>query len=511
MKYPTTKIIFLFFTLLLAACKSKDVITPPVVITVVKDTVILNPTGYSPLAATIAVETSAPSKISIRVVGKNGAETDVINDFTDVSTTHEVPVLGLYADYDNIVELVFKDAAGSEGARKSYTVKTGPLPVGVFPAITIDTKKTGMAEGLNLVSYFGYSGSPAPQMPFVFDAFGEVRWYLDFRTSPVLNTLFYDNGPEKLQNDNLYFGDGATHTIYEVDFLGKTINTWEMPGYEFHHNVQEKPNGNFLVTVNKIGNTATTEDFIIEIDRNTKQIIRTWDLRQSLQNFRNALTGDPVDWFHANALIYDESDNTIIVSGRTQGVVKLDQNNNVVWILSCHRGWGTAGNGADLKNFLLQPLDKNNQPITDPAVLDGSANHPDFEWCWYQHSPQIMPNGNLILFDNGSDLRNFVVGPKYSRAVEYDINKTNKTIKQVWEYGKERGVATYSKIVSDVDYLPASNHVIFSPGAVDNVTKYGKMIELDYATKDVLFEATLTPLQTYFGVTLHRTERMKLY
>jgi len=179
--------------------------------------------------------------------------------------------------------------------------------------------------------------------------------------------------------------------------------------------------------------------------------------------------------------------------------------------MGCHKGWGTAGNGADLNNFLLQPLDKNDQPILDNNVLKGNTNHPDFEWNWYQHAPLLMPNGNVMLFDNGGDARNFSGSGQYSRAVEYEINAANKTVKQRWEYGKSRGAATFSHIVSDVDFLTGDNHVIFSPGAVNNTTNYGKVVEVDYATQNILFEATLTPPQSFYGITFHRTERLNLY
>lgn len=210
-------------------------------------------------------------------------------------------------------------------------------------------------------------------------------------------------------------------------------------------------------------------------------------------------------------MIYDTSDNTIIISGRTQGVVKLNSNNKVIWILGCHKGWGLAGDGTDLNNYLLQPLDKDNMPITDQDVLDGNSNHPDFEWNWYQHAPMLMLDGNVMLFDNGGDNRNFSGSGQYSRAVEYEIDATHKTVKQIWEYGKERGAATFAPIVSDVDFISSDNHVIFSPGSVNNSSVYGKVIELDYTTKDVFFEATLRPVQTVGNITFHRTERMKLY
>ncbi len=499
--------------LLLSACSAKDSVAPPPTggFTIRNDVVNLNQAGYAPLTAVIHVETSAASKVTITVVGRRGTPSDVVKAFDDLGTTHNVPVLGLYPDFDNTVQLVFADAAGTELGRKSYTVRPGALPAGVLPAITIDTKKAGLfASGMTLVSYFGYATNSFPQSPFIFDEFGDVRWYLDFRSSPTLSTLFFDNGMERLQNGNLYFGDVNSGAIYEIDMLGRVLNTWSLQGYVFHHNVQEKPNGNFLVTVTKTG-IPTTEDFIIEIDRTTKQIIRTWDLRASLDATRRTLIGDATDWIHVNAVVYDPSDSTIIISGRTQGVVKLDASNRVVWILGAHKGWGTAGNGTPLAPFLLQPLDATGQPITDALVLNGDANHPDFEWNWYQHAPLVMANGDIMLFDNGGTNRNFSGSGRYSRAVQYRINAAAKTVRQVWTYGKERSAETFSAIVSDVDVLSPSNHVVFSPGAVVNGTKYGKVIEMDYPTKDVVFEATLTPPQTFFNITLHRSERLSLY
>ena len=231
-----------------------------------------------------------------------------------------------------------------------------------------------------------------------------------------------------------------------------------------------------------------------------------------MQNTRTAWTGDSVDWFHANAVTYDPTDDTIIVSGRTQGTVKLTANNEVVWILAPHREWGQAGNGVDLNTLLLDPLDAQGQVISDLQVLDGAVNHPDFEWSWYQHAPLITPEGNLMLLDNG-DNRNYLGNELYSRAVEYKIDETDMTIQQIWQYGKERGAETYSRIVSDVDYIANEDHVIFSPGAVSfNGSLYGKSIEVAYPSGELIFEATIIPPMAFFDIiTLHRTERLTLY
>ncbi|MDX1640567.1 MAG: aryl-sulfate sulfotransferase, partial [Balneolaceae bacterium] len=396
-----------------------------------------------------------------------------------------------------------------------YVIETGPVNENL-PEITIDVPKMfDLGEGWTLVSYYGYAENRVPHHPFIFDSFGDIRWYGDFRSDPVLDKLNYNDGMERLQNGNFYFGFAepreveAEHAdkIYEMNMLGEIINIWEMPGYTFHHEVHEKPNGNFVVTVDKIGE-PTVEDYIIEIDRNSGEIINEWNLNESLDNTRRVLTDDEEDWFHANAVLYDDRDNTIIVSGRTQGVVKLTEQNEVVWIMGPGKSWGENEAGVDLGSLVLNPLDAEGDLIADQDVWGGSDNHEDFEWNWYQHAPMIMPNGNILLFDNG-DNRNFKGTGPYSRAVEFKVDEEALTIQQVWEYGKERGEETYSRIVSDVDYLEEDKSVIFSPGAIDFGKRYGKIVEIDYNSGNVVFEATITPPNGF--VTFHRTERLSLY
>lgn len=481
--------------------------------------VSLNPSGFAPLSAIIELETSEDVRISMRIVGRNGSGSDFVHEFPDTGSVLSIPVHGLYPDHLNFVDLTFYSSNGSDLGTERFEIQTEPL-IGAMPQVIIEeARRSEMAEGMTLVSYFGHNGATFPQRPFIFDSYGDIRWYLDFNASPELGALFFDDGMERLMNGNFYFGSGGTsfglsggiNKIYEVDLFGNTINTWDMPGYSFHHEVHEKPNGNFLVTVNKDG-APTVEDFVIEIDRQTNDIVNVWDLNLALQNTRTAWTDDAVDWFHANAVLYDASDNTIIVSGRTQALVKLTANNEVVWILAPHREWGMSGAGVDLNSKLLNPLDKDGQLINDNSVLEGTVNHPDFEWNWYQHAPLITPDGNIMLFDNG-DNRNYVASGPYSRAVEFRVDETNQTVQQVWQYGKERGGETFSSIVSDVDYLPNDDHILFSPGAVlFEGGIFGKSVEIDYSSGSVLFEARIVPPTAFFNIiTLHRTERLSLY
>ena len=426
----------------------------------------LNPSGNAPLSALVKFTNLYSGYTEIVVKGKHGINSDVIQKFNDNGTSHSIPILGLYPNYVNTVE-IFVVNNKNIGIKSTINITTGNLPVNVPNYIHTDVMNlSNMMPGFNMVS--GFSGYPTPpSTPYMTDAYGDIRWCLDFSNQPTLKTLFYDCGVAPLKDGNYYFGDIGSKAIWEVDALGKIIDDWPLLGYNFHHNVYEKPNGNFLVTVTNpnsthTNGTPTIEDYIIEIDRVSKKIINTWDLKQSLNEYRQILGSDPTDWIHCNGVVYDSSDSTIIVSGRVQGVVKLDYANNVKWILGPHLGWGQNRRGQNLDQYLLTPLDASGNAITDTLVTEGYTNATDFEWNWYQHCPTLMPNGDLMVFDNGSN-RNYNPNPAhhYSRAVEFKINEANMTVQQIWAYGEQRNEDTFSLIISSVQYDPVSNHVIF--------------------------------------------------
>ncbi|MEL7533161.1 MAG: aryl-sulfate sulfotransferase [Bacteroidota bacterium] len=499
---------------LLASCKEEVPITP---FSYSDLSIALNPTERSPLGAKISLKTPEQSSVQIRVIGKNGALSDVIHTISDLTQEHDWTILGLYPDYLNQVEAQFYDAAGQRIGSDTFEIQTGPL-LADMPEIELSvTQPAAMTPGMNLVSYFGYEQNFLPLRPFMFDAFGDIRWYLDYQEDARLSNLFYDTGVNRLQNGNLFFGNNNNDSIYEIDMLGEIQNAWGLNAYAFHHMVIEKPNGNFLLTATD-RNKPTVEDIVLEIDRSAGSIVNLWDINQSLDNSRRAWPTDlhdlEVDWFHGNGLAYDPADDGIVVSGRSQCAVKLSPSNEVIWIIAPHKDWQQAGNGEDLKEFLLQPIDAQGNAITDSLVLNGQSNHPDFSWAWYQHSPVVLPNGNVLLFDNG-DNRNYLGnGPdSYSRSVEYKIDAAAQTIQQVWAFGQENGAAGFSRVVSKTTYSVADDHVFLSPGAISfNGEAYGLVQEIDRASDALIFEAKVIPPVAAFGIlTFHNSQRLTLY
>ena len=83
----------------------------------------------------------------------------------------------------------------------------------------------------------------------------------------------------------------------------------------------------------------------------------------------------------------------------------------------------------------------------------------------------ITPKGEVFLFDNGNNKsknkEDYVEAKdSYSRGVIYKIDTEKMEIKQVFEYGKERGSDFYSPYISDVDYLSDNHYIIHSGGIV---------------------------------------------
>jgi arylsulfate sulfotransferase len=268
--------------------------------------------------------------------------------------------------------------------------------------------------------------------------------------------------------------------------------------YQIHHDIVELPNGDLLLAVRKKntyieidGNQYLSgNDFIVLYSREKSEILKEWDLAKHLDVSRADLSnGVNGDWLHMNGLAFDLKDSSIIVSCRKQGLVKISWQDELEWILAPKKNWGKSGrngDGFDTRPYLLTAVNSNAEPYST-EVQNGGVSPEDFDFPWGQHAPELLPNGNIILFDNGY-LRNFKFGVNYSRAVEYKINEQTRTAEQIWQYGKERGKDFFSMLISDVDYLYNSKNILITSGYIAH---NGKIVEVNYPEGTEVFEATL--------------------
>lgn len=484
-----------------------------------KSQVKLNPTGYAPLSAQLTYSAPVEGKIKMRIKSKNKNVEDITHLFTKYGYNHQIYLHGLYANYNNTVYISLTDKDGNERATDSVTIKTEPISI-AMPEIRVSKSDASKMEaGLTLVSYIGDHEYDTSR-PFMIDAAGEVRWFLSLKGHPLLQYFAACSGLKRLKDGNFLTAGLASGLIYELNMVGEVIKTWDIgaKGYDFHRDIIEIPNGNFiLAATNKNSVGGYVFDEMIEVNRETGAIVTVWDFKQSLDENRKEYTDhfSPKDWAHQNGIAYSESDDAVIVSHRFQGVAKLDRNNRVKWILSPHRGWTKNRRNEMLAPYLLQPLDGAGNKIQDEDVKNGYRASDSFDWSWGAHCPVLLSDGKLLLFDNGYYRHYDAEKDKpYSRAVEYRISESGMTIQQTWEFGKELGKNGYSSIVSSAQYLPQTDHILFGSGAIGFVGKDvnaqggGRIVEVDYKTKQIVFDVEMQVPNFYV---FHRVMRIALY
>jgi arylsulfate sulfotransferase len=469
-----------------------------------------NPNGIAPLTAIASFESTNPLNIEIKING----ELPITYQFPNTSTGMDIPIIGLYPDTTNSVEIKLINSE-KQYCITNLLISTDSLP-DFFPDIQIEQNIEILTQNMTLCSYLYNDNGVYKSFPFIFDSNGDIRWYLDLRE---LNQAV---NPCKILS-NAYISMGFENYFREYDFLGEIKNELNLSGYTFHNDVIELPNNNLACPVSKPGShiisssgeVLSTTDHLVEIDRNSGTIIQEWDLREVLDVDREEFNNEPGDWIQLNSLTYNRNDDTYILSGKYQGVFKIDRNNDLFWILAPHQNWGESGwdgNGIfQTEDFLLTAVDENESEFIE-TVQNGTIGDENFNWAWGQNSVSILSNGNLLMFDSGMN-RYFTDNPSFSRAVEYRINENNHTLTQVWEYGTELGTSAFSPEVGSVIVIDENNRLITFGLMDDNGEMSARIIKINYPDNQELFNVKITfksPTKELSDVIL-RAENVNLY
>ena len=453
--------------------------------TIEEPKVVLNPYGNSPLTALVIFETEEEVEPTIIVEGKSKLTT-FKNTFSK-SKEHYLPIYGLYPDKENIVTINFGDVT------KEIKIKTEKLPEDFILPTNVKKDESELTNDL----YFFTPSSKG--YTCAYDVNGDVRWYLTNYALWKIDRL--ENGHMLVSTERLINSPYYMTGLYEVDLLGKIYNEYNLPG-GYHHDYYEMENGNLLIASDEFNNDdGTVEDIVVEIDRKSGKIIKTFDIKDVL-NMTDGKSENWIDydWFHNNSVWYDEKTDSITLSGRHQdAVINISyETGKLNWIIGDPTNWSD-----EYKKYFFTPVGKN------------------FEWQWSQHAAMVTPEGYIFILDNGnnkSKIKEEYVSAEnsYTRGVMYKIDTEKMTIEQIWQYGKERGSDFYSPYISDVDYLAKNHYIVHSGGIVyvdgknsnqpagfsKNTTLVSDTVEL--LNNKVIFELIL-PTNNY------RVEKMPLY
>ena len=433
--------------------------------------IILDPYDFNPLSALVLFETDSACDVEVTVTGDDEYSTfKYIHNIKPPRA--EVPIIGLFAGRDNVVHLSLN------GEIYEQRIVTEPLPVD-FQDYTLEVSKPEkMANGVTLFTAITESYSA------ILDNNAQVRGYIpNKRISHGTSMIILKNGNILSTGDEYKQIPYNMATLFEYNWLGKIFRIYDIPNAA-HHCLEELPNGDILAVSNHkdMFITGTREDTVIVIDRESGAVKKTYDFRtivdetrEPYHHFKPDIINVPnQDWMHANSAVYDEARNAIITSSPTQSmVISIDADTSGInWILGPHDGYND-----ELGQFLLSP------------VGDG------FEWHWCQHDPTILDSDdpniiNIMLFDNGQNKSFYeetAVDAKdnYSRAVIYRINLIDRTVEQLWQYGKERGSECYSTYLGSARMLDENVLICF-----------GGMLRKDGIPVDDLTESIIGDLVT---------------
>ncbi len=451
-----------------------------------------NPNPAVPLAALLTFDTQ--EKVNTRVEIHSEGNCRILEYGNDKITEQGLALIGFIPGFRHEIRVIISDAENilqPVTTTFEYTAPVLPAEVELFPII--ETKRLSnvpMEPGVTMFNprrrspAFRLSPEQAERFNQGFgllvavDSAGNVIWY--YRSNSRISDF------ELLSNGNIVFLTQDFRAV-EIDLLGNVVAQWYAENrpqgmlegaipvntLTFHHDIDELPNGNFLVLGSEkkyIPNFFTSEqdeqaprknqwvmgDEIIEFSRDGTVVWRwkTFDYmdvyRIGFETFsgyweRRGFPGT-IDWSHANSIV-NLDDGSILVNYRYQSaVVKIDRKSDeIVWIAGEPTGWS-----GQLRTQLLKMKD-------------------DAEWFWHQHGPSVTPSGTLLLFDNGNyQARPFgnTVSPAgtRSRMVEYTLDQKNMSIQEKWSSVISHDTPVVSFAMGSTQYMPKTGNLLAGYG-----------------------------------------------
>ncbi|MGL6175191.1 MAG: aryl-sulfate sulfotransferase [Cellulosilyticaceae bacterium] len=458
--------------------------------TVEKPLIKLNPYIVAPLTALIMFRTEEAVGVTVTVKGKE-IEGDVSHRFESCKE-HYIPVLGLYGDMNNTVEIQLET-----GEVHTVKIETPELAEGVKLPTKMETTSEYMKDNMMFVTSAMKSTASA------YDYKGDCRWYTTENFTFDMKRI--SNGRILIGSERFLEKPYNTVGIVEMSLLGKIYVEYRLPG-GYHHDKWEMEDGNILILTQDFS-TGTVEDMCVLVDRQTGDILKVWDYKEWLpQEEGKSGSWSEDDWFHNNALWYDKNTHTLTFSGRHQDIlINVDyETGKLNWMLGDPEGWPQE---LVDKYFFT--------PVGDKA----------FDWHYEPHACVITAEGDVMVFDNGhfrsKNPEKYLAGvDNFSRGVRYHINTEDMTIEQVWQYGKERGKEFFSPYISNVEYYADGHYLVHSGGIAEEngVTVEGigsraalhnPNIKLSSTTVEILNDEVVFEMQ--LAANYYRAEKMPLY
>ncbi len=454
-----------------AAAVMATLIVPCAEALVVQSGPFFVPATNAPLAGVLTVTTDVNSFVRVSVFD---GTTRWQRNFFDYGTNHSETLLGFKLNRTNEITVTVRDQY-----RNSYTLGqpvafvTSPLPTNMPEFILVTNIPSRMEPGYTLFRVA--NGNNGSAYVTIVDNSGQVVWYGE--ASGVGGTRGPIPTPAdviQLANGDIFFPETSEAAVAEYNMLGQPVRIWTTPqnypvdAHEalmtthgtilyLSYGTEEIPN--FPTSATNPDAPTETSDVtvgrVVEISATNAALVNVWPLISMLDPVRInylcfLLPQDyGIDAEHANAIVDDTNDDSIIASLRNQdAVVKFSRAGQIQWILGPHDNWGEAW-----QPYLLTPV--------------GAP----FAWNYAQHAPRITPQGTLLFYDDGNCRAEPFDPPipdqdNYSRAAEFSIDETNMEVSQVWEFSDTNSDRLYTGALGNAPMLPKTGNVLVTFGDI---------------------------------------------
>ncbi len=334
----------------------------------------------------------------------------------------------------DLLEIPANSSATSPNVKSALTTSVYKTLPADLPEINVTVPANGTGDGYLFLSNFSINPSqPAALYLLMIDNNGEPVF-----VQPVSGNI-YATDFKKQPNGLLTYCNQSVDTFFVMDSTYTVIDSVNASnGFLTDvHELLMLPNGHILVITFELPTIdmtaygglpdATVVGFgIQELDSNKNVVFqwRTLDHLDELPFTDSAvdLTGNRVDYAHANAISVDTDGNLLFSMRHMSEIIKINRfNGDIMWIM------GGKGNQFDFGS-------------------DEGFN--------YQHDVRKLANGDISLFDNNT----IGPAPHYSRAVEYQVDEYYKTATMVWQFRNTPD--TFSAAMGDNQRLPNGNSVI---------------------------------------------------
>ena len=381
--------------------------------------------------------------------------------------TLTVPVIGLYAGYDNQVSLELA-RLGSDPVQLEVEITTESYvdPTGIYSQPDVVVKRASASSlGFSFIYIKSGLGSPV-----IVDTDGEIRWTAP-GTSNSQSSVFV--------GDSFIIGNNQQPIVYRLGLDGN-FSQMSLPASEytdFTHDIEYGKLGLLAEVDAESGGVKDLDSNIIEMRADDAvAILNHWDLGAILSNYMISQGDDAAafvrpgsDWFHLNSAIYDWRDDSVIVSSRENFVIKVDYSTGAIeWIL-----------GDPTKYWYTFPSLRAKALTLAPGGLYPIG----------QHGLSITADGLLLLFNDGQGSLNEPAGEPagqtrtYSAVSAYAVDPQTMSAQEAWRY--DAGQQIYSPFCSAAYELP-DRSLLVDYALADNQTE-ALLVGLD-SNHNVAFE-----------------------